>query len=256
MSLFNEGLWNEGLWNEGGTSTSAVPPPCPALSIKPTRAILITACRQTLLDPNNQWWTDTELNTYIEDWQQVLQDEFELVWGSASIVTASATLTLTQIAADILRLDAVYWNGRGLVGRSKEELDDIQRNWRSATPATPEVVFQNDSRSLSLFPPPLVTGTLVLEYPKSLTLSTNTSTISIPAWARYSAPNYVAFRAFLRAGPNQDINRALKRKAKFALQRNRIRTIKDNFFAERSPHLKPSGVYEGNILRPRAPLVP
>jgi hypothetical protein len=230
--------------------------PCPTLSDKPTRATLLAASRRRLLDPNGRWWTDTELNDYIGDWQTEVQDELELVWGTATITTSTATLTLTAVATDILRLDAIYWNNKRLVGRTIEDLDDLKRNWRSVGTAVPRVTYQNDASSVSFWPPPGAAGTAVFEYPKALSFAAGTSTLSLPAWTRYTAADYVAYRAYLRAGPNQDINRALKRKARFQRKLRRLRSVQAAFFAERSPHLRPGAKYEGDILNPGAPLVP
>src|SRR6478609_9595200 len=107
MAQFNEPLFNEPLFNDTSTGTS-----CPTMYFKPTRVALLGACRRTLLDPSSRWWTDTELNDYLNDWQIELQNEFEMVWGTATVTTSTATLTLTDIATDMHRLDAIYWNGR------------------------------------------------------------------------------------------------------------------------------------------------
>src|ERR1700734_3102069 len=84
-----------------------------------TAAQLEAACRRELMDPTGalDWsWTSAELQYYINDFQTILQDRFEFVWGSATTAIASNTTTdagggptgpyyipLTNIATNMLR---------------------------------------------------------------------------------------------------------------------------------------------------------
>lgn len=224
-----------------------------ALTDKWSRAKLRAVVRRELLDPQLKWWSDAELDRYVAEWQNVLQEEVEFVWGSATETTSLATVTLTDIATDILRLDAVYWNDRRMVGRSKEELDMLNRNWRNSDTGTPYVCYQDNDKTLSLWPPPDVAGTLVVEYPKVLSFAVDTSTMQVPAWTRYSVKNYALWRAYSRFGPNQDQNIAARRRAKFEKQLRKFKTMRANFFPCKYISLRPGGEYEKDILQPEPP---
>jgi len=202
------------------------------------------------MDPNARWWGDGELNSAIGHWQDRLQDELEFVWGSATYTTSSATITLTNVATDILRLDGIWWNNKRLSPKSKEELDVLDRNWRNANAATPYVTYQDNDTTVSFWPPPSTAGTAIFEYPKLLTFASSTSTMELPAWARYSCINYCAMRAYGRFSPNQDLDRSARYKAKFARQLRRYVTLKANYWPDKYLVLRPAERYEKEILQP------
>lgn len=224
-----------------------------ALADRWSRAKLRAVIRRELLDPQEKWWTDSELDRYISEWQNKLQEDLEFVWATATATTSLSTLTLTAVATDILRLDAVYWNGRRMAGRSKEELDMLSRNWRNAADGVPYVVYQDDAATMSFWPPPEVAGTLVVEYPKVLAFTVDTSTMQIPAWTKYSAKNYCLYRAYSRFGPNQDQDIAMRRRKKFERQVKKFRTMLANIFPQKYLSLRPGGEYEKDILQPEPP---
>jgi hypothetical protein len=228
-----------------------------SLSTLFTLATLRTMVRTELLDPNAKFWPDGELNSYIERWQNLLQSNFEFVWGTASVLVGSntTTLTLSSFAPDMMRLDAMYWNQHRLVGRSKQELDVLKRDWRTDTAGgDPKAAYQDDLYTVSLWPPPGTQGTLVFEYPVAVSFSNNDSAaMQIPAWTKYSCKNFCVHHALLRTGPNQDQDRAIRREKKFTKQLKAYATIKDNFFPDRALTMRPGGKYEGDILNPRKP---
>lgn len=221
-----------------------------AFSTKWTRAKLRSIVRAELLDPNEKWWTDTELDHYVADWQNRVQEKLELVWGTATYTTALSTSTIATRVTDMLRLDAVYWNDQRLVGRTKADLDLIDRDWRSTDPGVPVVVYQDNYATFSLWPAPATVGTIRLEYPKTLSFVTDTSTMQIPAWTKYSAKNYCLSRAFGRFGPNQDVNIAARYRSKFERQLRKYRSFVAAFFPTKYLSLRPGTNYEEDIVMP------
>jgi len=212
-------------------------------------------------------WSDIEINSYIEDWQNILQDRFEFVWGSATVTNSgtatvtfgtntstiygTSTFTTTAIATNILRPGRAWWNNYRLAGRSKEELEILVRDWRGVQPGVPEAIYQDDINTISVWPPPsaLTTDTMVFEYPAIVTFgATNTTLMSIPPWTKYSAIPYVLWRCYSRPGPQQDLARASRYKAKFIARGIRIRTIWDQHFPDKAPSLRLGGQYEGDIV--------
>lgn len=221
------------------------------ISDKWTLGSHITAARQELVDPNGKWWTDTELTYYINDWQQDVQNLYELVWGSATITTSTDTITLTAVATDIFRLDAVYWNNVRLTPKDKTGLDNFRRDWRGVTGPDPVVTYQGDINSVSLYPAPIGTGTLIFEYPLlPITLASSTDTSPLPGWVKYSSINYSAMKAYRRAGPRQDVNRAQMYKTLVQRDFNEIRLMKDAYQPEKFLTFRPATKYEREVLQP------
>ncbi len=226
-----------------------------ALSDRWTRLQFRTAARRELLDPNARWWTNDELNGFVQDWTDWVQDEYELVWGSATVTSSLSTYTLTAVASDARRLGRVYFNNVYVPTRSKEELEIFKREWKTATNSSgPVAVYQDDSTTFSYYPPLTTSGTTVVEYPTLLTYTTDTSTCPLPAWTRFSARSFIAYRAYLKAGPNQDLRRAARYRAKAERALRRCGRFFRSFFPERYQQLRPAGKFEGGILRPPRPL--
>jgi hypothetical protein len=222
------------------------------LTDKWTRSTIRTAARHALQDPNRKFWSNEELNEYIGDWQGQLQEEFEFKWATSTFTTSTSTLTLASSLPTMMRPDGVYWNNQRLVPRSIQELELVNRDWRTV-PTRPEpiVVFQDDARTISFWPTPSQTGTIVVEYPKILTFATDTSTMETPAWTRYSAVPYVCYRSFLRVGPNHDPRIALRYKARYMRMKDQYRSQMVNYFPEKYPILTFATTYERDILEPQ-----
>lgn len=259
MGGFNTFQWNTTQWN-ASQANSGNPACWTLLQIR-------QSVRRELLDLTGQWWNDTEINQYINDWQNVLQSQFEFVWSRVQLTNALSTITLTTaVATDILRLDAIYfWPGTGTWGtdtstrrlspRSKLDLDILQMDWRNVTTNTgnqPEVCYQDDIYTVSFWPPPPGTGTYLFEYPTLLTMTADQQTMQVPCWTRYSALAYCSYRAYGRFGPNQDLRKAQRYKRRFEMQLRKIRKIYDAYMPEKAEMLRPGRKYMGNILIPRA----
>jgi hypothetical protein len=129
------------------------------------------------------------------------------------------------------------------------------RDWRWTLPGEPLVVYQDDINDIVLWPPPSNGGTLIAEYPVKTTTfaGIDTTTMQIPAWTKYSASHYAAYRAYMRTGPRQDIQKAMTYKAIWMRYIHRYRRMWDNYLPDRYTQLKPqqpSDQYTNNILNP------
>lgn len=218
-----------------------------------SQATIRSACQRELLDPSARFWSTTELDGYIDDWQAELQDKFEFVWGSSTqVLTNTSTILINMISPDMSRLDAVYYNNRRLPGRSIQDLEEISRQWAATSNTDPEPVlaYQNDSQDVVLWPPVVGTGTVELEYPVLTTFTATTDLMVIPAWTKYSAINYVAMKALLRDGPGNSPTKALRYKKQWDNNLKKFRLIWDKYFPYRSPRLKPATTYEERIINP------
>ncbi len=225
-----------------------------ALNTKFTRANLRDIVRREIADTGTRWWTDAELNRYVASWQDRVQDEQELVWGSATITaTGTTTYTYTDIATDVLRPDTVYINNMALFPKSPDEMEHVNTEWRAVeTNTRPIVLIPENPNAFSVWPPQSSTAVhiLVLEYPRKLTFAADTSTMELPAWAKYSARTYGAFRAFVRRGSTHNSNKAVRYMSHFDAQLKTFGKRLRNYFPKRSQQLRPASVWEVESLDP------
>jgi len=217
-----------------------------------TRAQFRAAVRRELMDTGGQWWTDTELNSYLDHWQDQVQDALEFSWGTATTVVGSATstVTFTDIATDILRPGFVFWDNKQLSPLTVEELNIVKREWRAGTAARPGAFYVQNLQEFVLWPIPSSSGTLRVEYPLSMTFAADTSTSELPPWTRYSAIDYCAFRAYLRAGPNQDLDKAAVYKGQFNLKMLEYEDWKRQYMPYRYGQLRPPTAFEVRLVDP------
>ena len=221
-----------------------------ALSDHWTRLQIRAVCRRELLDPSGTWWTDNELNSYIETAQDIIQTEHELVYGTSSTTISTNTVHVSDLASDMLRFDRLFWNNQRLTPRSVYEMDALDRDWRLNTNAGPGVAVILDEDTFQLWPPP-DSGVLYMEYPVITTFATDTSTMQLPAWTRYALPEYVSYRAYLKDGPNNNLNKAARYKARFEQAKLDIKSTWASYFPTRQIALRPAGKYEYDILLAR-----
>src|SRR5439155_628395 len=121
-----------------------------------------------LMDPNGRWFSTSELNGYLDEWQQRANDWFEFVWNTATTTVAAigtstnsvgllvpagtASILLSTFIGDALRCDAFYWisnndttnKGVRLAARTKQDLDVLIYDWRNVLPADPPLVIYQD----------------------------------------------------------------------------------------------------------------
>lgn len=263
-----------------------------AQSDRYTLAQLRTLCRNELADPSGSalsQWSDSELNGYLVDWQDCLQQDNEFCWGQTTATlttgtaggaqwnffqwngtafnasgssTSLATVTLANVVSNMMRPADVYFlltasgvAGR-LVPRDKTDLDVLQRDWRAAPSAdVPTVVYQDDPSVLNFWPTPTGSGTVIIEYPLNLTLATDTSTMSVPAWTRYTARHYVAYRAFMRFGAAQNLAKAARYRKLWEQDLQKVAKVWGQYQSDRAEMLRPGGKFAADVLNPRTTLL-
>lgn len=201
------------------------------------------------MDTGTRWWTDGELNNYINHCHDRVQAECGLVWGTATAtLTGTTTVTLTDIGAgSVYRIDKVYWENRLVLPVTEETLDSFDPAWRGFGTTTHPSVWYNKSIDHVIFWPNITsthTSTVVFEYVKQLTLGTDTSTTEFPGWARYIFRPYCAFRAYSRNGENHDPHRAQRYKELFKNGIGEIKQKVRQYFPKRSLSLRPATDYE------------
>ncbi len=158
----------------------------------------------------------------------------------------------------MMRIDAVYFivpdgsSAHRIAPRSLIDLDIMRRDWRSqTTEQTPLVVYQETNETVSFWPPPTANGTLIFEYPQQLVLTTDTATMQIPAWTRYTCKHYVCARAYGRFGPNQNATKAAIYRRMWERDVKRMGNAWASYMPEMGERLRPGRKWAGDILNPR-----
>lgn len=242
-----------------------------------TRADFKGVIRREMMDTNTRWFGDGELNLYLDNWLQELQQEFEFVWAVATLTVGTITspdgtapplciISTSIFQPSMLRNDAVYYNGFRLAGRLLQDIEVGNPVWRgnpgvgTATDSNfydiPRAsVMYPDSQSILIWPcPPPPQGTasnvFIFEYPSIPSFATDTSTSPLPVWTQWSAKSYVASRLYQRPGPLNDARKAMRYAAQYARAQLRMRRMWDSFLPERSRRLQPGAHYEWEILTP------
>jgi len=240
------------------------------------------------MDTGSRWFSNAEINQYLDNWIQELQQEFEFVWAistlSVGTVTSPGTHTVgtntyydaprliiptSTFTPGMLRNEAVYYNGFRLSGRNLQDLEVGDPVWRgdlgngapplAGNPLAYDIprlaVMYPDSERILIWPtPPPPTGTqsnqFIFEYPALLSFTDDTSTSGLPVWTQYTAKPYVCSRLFQRHGPISDLKKAARYRAQYKRAELRVRRIWDNFLPERYRRLVPGNHYEWEILCP------
>lgn len=223
--------------------------------------------RREVMDTNTKWLFDAELNQYLDNWLQDLQQEYEFVWAINTISIGSVAGTAlvfntSTFSPGMLRCDAVYYNGFRLAGRLLQDIEVGNPLWRStpvfgtSTTDTPRAVFMHpDTQSISVWPiPPPSAGTssnvFVFEYPCLLSFATDTDTSGLPMWTQWCAKDYVCAKFFQRPGPVNDPKKAMRYWAKYQRAKARVTTLWHGYLPERYRKLQPAQHYEWEILVP------
>lgn len=224
------------------------------------------------MDTSSRWFNDTELNQYLDNWLNEVQEEFEFVWAVQTLTIGSSTggpliIPTSGFAPGMLRHEAVYYNGFRLAGRNLQDLEVGDPTWRvdlglgtnsgTNTQDTPRMsIMYPDSQNILIWPTPPnpVVGTFsnifIFEYPALLTFGDDTSTSGLPVWTQWSAKAYVCAKVFQRPGPLNDRVKSARYWAQYQRALLRVRRMWDNFMPERFRRLTPGRHYEWEILCP------
>lgn len=200
---------------------------------------LRTLVRYKLADPTGRWWPDSQLDAYINDWQDTLNTEFECTWAIATATLTSQFTASTAISTNIQRIHSIRRtsDSRELPKLSVYRLNEIDRSFRWIAGNTPGCWYEEEGK-IGIFPSPLTTAVVTVEYVSTPEMSTSTSSMVIPAYMKYSVVPYVCSRAYGALGPNFDHNKVLRYKARFKWWVDRFRSVRSRWFASRPMSLK------------------
>ena len=102
-----------------------------------SRANFRDVIRREVMDTSSRWFQDSEINQYLDDWLNDINQEFELVWAINTLTIGSTTvgslclIPLSTFTPGMLRNEAVYYNSFRLAGRLLQNLEVGDPIWRS-----------------------------------------------------------------------------------------------------------------------------
>lgn len=219
------------------------------------------------MDTNTKWVQDPELNQYLQNWLDDLNQEFELTWAinTVSFTNSQSAISLSNLSPQPVRIDAVYYNGFRLAGRRLQQLEVLNPTWRNQgtltnTQDTPRLgIMYPDFNTWLVWPtPPNSTNTgsttfsnvFVFEYPALLSFATDTDTSGLPMWTQWCAKPYVCAKVYQRPGPISDPKKAQRYWAQYQRSKERVRRLWNYYMPERYRRLLPATQYEWNIFTP------
>jgi hypothetical protein len=213
---------------------------------KPTLLELLTKCRTQLADPSGRWWTDEQLIGYIQDWQDELNNHFEWVHTTYTLTATGSSVTLPSGE----RVVYVRQEGVHLPITDEGVLREVDPSWREKTSEYASAYVQYTP--LELVPYPSLTAKRVWEIEQVTlpTLTTLTSTITVPAWVKWSCVPYVCMRAYTIVGPNHDLQKVARYKAKMKKWEQIFASVANKMWGTRYPRLKMGGYWERRLVRP------
>jgi hypothetical protein len=198
-----------------------------------------------------RWWTDDELNQYLDTWTQDLARHFGMLSTRSSVVVGSATATITK-PVGLLSINYVTWDNKRLMPTTRLLMDEQHPNWENElaiTSAVPTQIVQLDNDTCRFYPLPGITGTVLISGPRDLTMPSDITVCVLPPWMQFSSRLFVAAMAYMRAGPNQDLRKAGRYKARYIRTKKFFRQMIDARFASYGPRLKPGVAYESAIMK-------
>ena len=226
------------------------------------------------MDTNTRWFQDSEINQYLDDWLNDIQQTYELVWAinTITIGTVSGSLCIfntNTFTPGMLRCEAVYYNQFRLAGRLLQDLEVGDPIWRSDlgigtnvgtnTWDTPRIAaMYPDAQNILVWPTPPPPGyfqgtssnVFTFEYPCLLSFASDASTCGLPFWTQWSAKPYVCNKLFQRPGPVNDTKKAMRYAAGYERAKLRITRMWHSYLPERYRRLQPGQHYEWEIQTP------
>jgi hypothetical protein len=167
--------------------------------------------------PSYRFASDAELRGYLDEWQDLVQEEFQLVRSTATLALGSGTSTfaVSSLASDLLTLEDTCWiTGTStslLAPQSPEALWELQQSnpaGLSSPGGPPVVIYPITYGTFGVWPTPSTAGTLHSEYIPQLRYAAGTNTSGLPSWMREMPTPYIAARVFGKFSAIQDLPRA------------------------------------------------
>ena len=181
------------------------------MAISQAQALL--EVRSLIDEPVAQFWTDTEITTWLNEACSVIQRETEAMQKGPVALTTTAAVQTYLAPSDVLRIHRVefvpsnatsYTYALGF--RGYNEMDAVWSNLKTLPSAYPEyyTLWQNPDNTgtalaglnVLLYPVPSVSGILNLYYLRNIIPTTMTTDYLdvLPAWENVPV-NYAAYRA-------------------------------------------------------------
>jgi hypothetical protein len=167
--------------------------------------------------PSYRFISGVNIQEYLDEWHDLVQEEFQLCRYTATLALGSGTSTfaVSSLASDVLTLEDTCWiSGTStslLAPQSPEALWELQQSnpaGLSSPGGPPVAIYPVTYGTFAVWPTPSTAGTLHSEYIPQLRYSTYTGTSPLPSWTREMPIPYIAWRVFSRFSAIQDLPRA------------------------------------------------
>jgi len=189
-----------------------------------TRSEIRALVRKSLGETTESFWSDTELNTWIDDGGYDLAFRTKSIRANGYITTTSAgeyTIS-TDLASNVLTVLDVYYKVSGttwtkLALMSREELDTRYPTWRSDTAGTPLIAyFDMEEGTIGFYVAPAAgqygTSYARVYYAVNFTdLALDTSVPTLPTYLHRAIAYYVIAYGFEQRGYGDKSNDAWKK---------------------------------------------
>ena len=221
---------------------------------RPTRAQMLASVRRQLADPNGRWWSDAQLIGYLEDWQTDLNNTYEFSVGTSTVTATSSSVPVPEECQRILWVTTTDTTGRRytLAPTSESVLSRVSSEWRFEWGYEVGGWVQTTSTDIRVWPAQLTAREYEIEYAKKFYLPSSATQIGVPAYCQWHGVCEVMRRAYLSLGPNYDLKRSLRWKARADKWERIIQKAQNiRWGGCRYPSLKPSTtLWEARVMRP------
>ena len=211
--------------------------------------------------PSYRFASDSELRGYLDEYHDLVQEEFQLCRSTATLALGSGTSTfaVSSLATDLLTLDDTCWiSGTStslLAPQSPEALWELQQSnpaGLSSPGGPPVAIYPVTYGTFGVWPTPSVAGVLHSEYIPQIRYAAGTDTSALPAWTREMPTPYIAWRVFSKFSAIQDLPRAAVYRRQHEHNMEMIRKTLDlQLPLAASGRLRPGRAAQAQLNQPR-----
>jgi len=221
---------------------------------KPTRAEMIASVRRQLADPTGRWWSDSQLAGYVEAWQTDINNKYEFIVSTATVTMTGSEFNVPTDCQRVTWVLTTATNGTlyTIPPTSESVLSRVSSEWRFEWGYEPGAWVQTTASTIQVWPAQLANRVFEVEYTKKFLLPNDATQVGVPAFCKWHGVCEVMRRAYLALGPNYDLKRSLRWKARASKWERLIGKIQNSRWgAVKYPSLKPSTTqWEAKIVRP------
>lgn len=216
-----------------------------------------------IADTANTFWSDLDLNAYIQEGYSLFIAQTQLFWDSAYL-NDDADVAVVSLPADFWKVDRVTWDYQEISELTPRQLraHDSQYKTLTSREILGYLVEQEAKNQLRKYPVPAQDcptddadplNTRLDYYQRAPTLANDASTFACPDWCLKHIRNWVMYRVYNQKGEGQDLKLAQHFRERF--DRGVLRTFRrlNRTDSERTGVLGGSATTARSIPTPKLP---